>query len=137
MQQEVVLTMLAKEPSHGYQLRARLRDALGPLGDAMNPGHVYVTLTRLEKAGLVPHGNGGVTGQIAPRTRPRADPPAVLAWQVGQEPAPERSGPPPGSTRVNRPAMRPSSSSRRSASGRGLCCGLRPPSGLGCPHDTG
>jgi DNA-binding PadR family transcriptional regulator len=45
--------MLAKEPSHGYQLRARLRDALGPLGDAMNAGQVYVTLTRLEKAGLV------------------------------------------------------------------------------------
>ena len=53
MQQEVVLAMLAKEPSHGYQLRARLRDALGPLGDAMNAGQVYVTLTRLEKAGLV------------------------------------------------------------------------------------
>jgi DNA-binding PadR family transcriptional regulator len=53
MQQEVVLAMLAKEPSHGYQLRARLRDALGPLGDAMNDGHVYVTLTRLERAGLV------------------------------------------------------------------------------------
>jgi DNA-binding PadR family transcriptional regulator len=53
MQQEVVLAMLAKEPSYGYQLRARLRDALGPLGDAMNAGQVYVTLTRLEKAGLL------------------------------------------------------------------------------------
>src|SRR5215213_8873426 len=53
MQQEVVLAMLAKEPSHGYQLRTRLRGALGPLGDAMNAGQIYVTLTRLEKAGLV------------------------------------------------------------------------------------
>jgi DNA-binding PadR family transcriptional regulator len=53
MQQEVVLALLAKEPSHGYELRARLRQALGPLGEALNPGHVYVTLTRLEKAGLV------------------------------------------------------------------------------------
>ena len=53
MQQEVVLAMLAKEPSHGYELRARLRDALGPLGESMNAGHVYVTLTRLEKAGLL------------------------------------------------------------------------------------
>ncbi|GAA3398138.1 PadR family transcriptional regulator [Cryptosporangium minutisporangium] len=53
MQQEVVLAMLAKEPSHGYELRARLRDALGPLGEAMNAGHIYVTLTRLEKAGLL------------------------------------------------------------------------------------
>jgi DNA-binding PadR family transcriptional regulator len=53
MQQEVVLAMLAKEPSHGYQLRARLRQALGPLGDTMNAGHIYVVLTRLDKAGLV------------------------------------------------------------------------------------
>jgi DNA-binding PadR family transcriptional regulator len=53
VQQEVVLAMLAKEPSHGYDLRARLRLALGPLGEAMNDGQVYVTLTRLEKAGLV------------------------------------------------------------------------------------
>jgi DNA-binding PadR family transcriptional regulator len=53
VQQEVVLAMLAKEPSYGYQLRARMRQALGPLGDAMNDGQVYVTLTRMEKAGLV------------------------------------------------------------------------------------
>ena len=53
MQQEVVLAMLAKEPSHGYELRARLRDALGPLGEGMNAGQVYVTLTRLEKAGFL------------------------------------------------------------------------------------
>ena len=53
MQQEVVLALLAKEPSHGYELRARLRQALGPLGDTMNAGQIYVTLTRLEKAGLV------------------------------------------------------------------------------------
>jgi DNA-binding PadR family transcriptional regulator len=53
VQQEVMLAMLAKEPSHAYELRARLRRALGPLGKAMNDGHVYVTLARLEKAGLV------------------------------------------------------------------------------------
>src|ERR671910_2256991 len=53
MQQEVVLALLAKEPSHGYELRRRLRQAMGPLGEAMNDGQVYVTLGRLEKAGLV------------------------------------------------------------------------------------
>jgi DNA-binding PadR family transcriptional regulator len=53
VQQEVVLAMLAKEPSHGYELRARLRQALGPLGEGMNDGQVYVTLARLEKAGFV------------------------------------------------------------------------------------
>jgi DNA-binding PadR family transcriptional regulator len=51
--QEVVLALLAKEPSHGYELRARLRDALGPIGEAMNAGQIYVTLGRLEKAGFV------------------------------------------------------------------------------------
>jgi DNA-binding PadR family transcriptional regulator len=53
MQQEVVLAMLAKEPSQGFQLRARLGEALGPLGEGLNAGHLYVTLGRLEKAGLV------------------------------------------------------------------------------------
>src|SRR4029450_5642496 len=51
--QEVLLALLAKEPSHGYQLRARLQLALGPLAQALNAGHVSVTLNRLEKAGLV------------------------------------------------------------------------------------
>jgi DNA-binding PadR family transcriptional regulator len=53
VQQEAVLALLAKEPSHGYELRARLQQALGPLGEALNAGQIYVTLTRLEKAGLV------------------------------------------------------------------------------------
>jgi DNA-binding PadR family transcriptional regulator len=45
--------MLAKQPSQGYQLRARLNDALGPLGEAMNDGQIYVTLGRLERTGLL------------------------------------------------------------------------------------
>jgi DNA-binding PadR family transcriptional regulator len=32
---------------------ARLRQALGPVGEDMNDGQIYVTLTRLGKAGLV------------------------------------------------------------------------------------
>ncbi|HWD07660.1 MAG TPA: PadR family transcriptional regulator [Actinomycetota bacterium] len=62
MQQEVVLALLAKEPSQGSGLRARLDRALGPLGDALNDGQVYVTLSRLERAGLIvrqqPDGSG-------------------------------------------------------------------------------
>jgi DNA-binding PadR family transcriptional regulator len=53
VQQEVVLAMLAKEPSSGSRLRARLNDALGPLGDAVNDGQIYVTLSRLESAGFI------------------------------------------------------------------------------------
>lgn len=51
--QEVLLALLASEPSHGYQLRARLQLALGPLAESLNAGHVYVTLGRLEKSGLL------------------------------------------------------------------------------------
>jgi DNA-binding PadR family transcriptional regulator len=51
--QDAVLAMLAKEPTHGYELRARLQRSLGPLGESMNPGQIYVTLARLERAGLV------------------------------------------------------------------------------------
>ncbi|GIG87896.1 PadR family transcriptional regulator [Plantactinospora endophytica] len=51
--QDVVLAMLAKEPAHGYELRGRMRDALGPLGEAMNAGQIYVALARLGRTGLV------------------------------------------------------------------------------------
>jgi DNA-binding PadR family transcriptional regulator len=64
MQQEVILAMLAKEPSYGYELRARLKQALGPVGDDLNAGQVYVALTRLEKAGLVT--STAEPGQVRP-----------------------------------------------------------------------
>lgn len=51
--QEVLLALLAKEAAHGYQVRAQLQLALGPLAEVLNDGHVYVTLNRLQKAGLV------------------------------------------------------------------------------------
>src|SRR3954451_13545276 len=51
--QEVLLALLAKERCRGSQLRAQLRLALGPLAQAINPGHLYVGLSRLEKAGLL------------------------------------------------------------------------------------
>jgi DNA-binding PadR family transcriptional regulator len=50
---DVMLSLLAKDPAHGYELRQRLAKALGPVGGALNPGQVYVTLSRLERAGLV------------------------------------------------------------------------------------
>jgi DNA-binding PadR family transcriptional regulator len=53
MQQEVVLALLSKEPSHGYELRARIERALGPLAAGFNAGQMYVTLGRLEQAGMV------------------------------------------------------------------------------------
>ena len=51
--QDVVLALLAKGPSYGYQLRQRLSAAMGPLASGFNAGQIYVTLSRLERAGLV------------------------------------------------------------------------------------
>ena len=59
MQQEAVLAMLAKEPSSGSRLRARLNEALGPLGEDVNDGQIYVTLSRLEKAGFIARRGSG------------------------------------------------------------------------------
>jgi DNA-binding PadR family transcriptional regulator len=59
--QEVLLAMLAKEPAPAYQLRARFDRALGPLGEAINDGQIYVTLGRLEKASLVARREAGAT----------------------------------------------------------------------------
>src|ERR1700683_2678355 len=73
MQQEVVLAMLAKEPSQGYQLRARLNDALGPLGEALNAGQIYVTLGRVETAGLTAVGPARVAEWLAEGARPKPD----------------------------------------------------------------
>jgi DNA-binding PadR family transcriptional regulator len=50
---EAMLALLVKEPAHGYELRQRITEALGPVGEVINPGQVYVTLGRLERAGLV------------------------------------------------------------------------------------
>lgn len=48
-----MLAFLAKEPCHGYELWTRLQRSLGPLGDTLNTGQVYMTLRRLERAELV------------------------------------------------------------------------------------
>ena len=56
-----MLALLAKEPSQGYQLRGRLDRALGPMGEAMNDGQIYVTLGRLEKAGLITYRSAGAS----------------------------------------------------------------------------
>jgi DNA-binding PadR family transcriptional regulator len=76
--QEVVLALLAKEPSHGYELRARMRQALGPVGDAMNDGQIYVTLARLEKTGLV-------TSERSPGLPDRPDRKVYALTAAGQQ----------------------------------------------------
>jgi DNA-binding PadR family transcriptional regulator len=78
VRQEVLLAMLAKEPMHGYELRSRLAAALGPLGESMNAGQVYVALTRLEKAGLV-------TGEHSPGLPDRPDRKVYALTAEGQQ----------------------------------------------------
>jgi DNA-binding PadR family transcriptional regulator len=48
-----LLALLAKEPAHGYELATRLEQIFGQAYPSPNIGQVYVTLRRLEQAGLV------------------------------------------------------------------------------------
>jgi DNA-binding PadR family transcriptional regulator len=48
-----LLALLAKEPAHGYELKAQLEQIFGEAYPAPNIGQIYVTLQRLERDGLV------------------------------------------------------------------------------------
>ncbi|HLI38757.1 MAG TPA: PadR family transcriptional regulator [Streptosporangiaceae bacterium] len=48
-----LLALLAKEPAHGYELKARLEQMFGDAFPSPNIGQIYLTLQRLENAGLV------------------------------------------------------------------------------------
>jgi DNA-binding PadR family transcriptional regulator len=51
--QDLVLAMLTKRPSHGYELQLQLQAELGAAAPTLNAGQIYVTLRRLERAGLI------------------------------------------------------------------------------------
>src|SRR3954467_5911921 len=72
-----LLTLLAREPMHGYQLRSEFDAATGATWP-LNIGQVYTTLSRLERDGFVaPVGesDGRVTYRITESGRA-----AVQAW---------------------------------------------------------
>jgi DNA-binding PadR family transcriptional regulator len=48
-----LLALLAKEPAHGYELASQLEQVFGQAYPSPNIGQIYVTLRRLEQAGLV------------------------------------------------------------------------------------
>jgi DNA-binding PadR family transcriptional regulator len=48
-----LVALLAKEPAHGYELKARLEKVFGEAYPSPNIGQIYVTLQRLERDGLV------------------------------------------------------------------------------------
>jgi DNA-binding PadR family transcriptional regulator len=51
--QHAVLAMLARSPSHGYELKATFEEAIGPQWGELNIGHLYQVLDRLVRDGLV------------------------------------------------------------------------------------
>jgi DNA-binding PadR family transcriptional regulator len=48
-----LLALLARGPAHGYELKGDLEKLLGSAYPQPNIGQIYVTLGRLEKAGLI------------------------------------------------------------------------------------
>lgn len=51
--QHALLALLAGGASHGYELKARFEQAVGPQWGEFNIGHVYQVLERLEREGFV------------------------------------------------------------------------------------
>lgn len=66
-----VLALLAEGPSHGYDLRARFREAVGPQWGDFNIGHLYQVLDRLER-----------DGQVRARAVAQADRPDKLVYRI-------------------------------------------------------
>jgi DNA-binding PadR family transcriptional regulator len=56
---ELFLALLSAERAHGYELKQSFEQEFGDLLPALNAGHIYVTLGRLERDGLV-------VGQVVP-----------------------------------------------------------------------
>jgi DNA-binding PadR family transcriptional regulator len=50
---ELFLTLLSSRSAYGYELRQTLEHEFGDLLPAMNAGQIYMTLSRLERDGLV------------------------------------------------------------------------------------
>ncbi len=48
-----LLALLAKEPAHGYELKQALEQTFGAAYPQPNIGQIYVTLSRLERDGLI------------------------------------------------------------------------------------
>ncbi|QKW17893.1 PadR family transcriptional regulator [Kitasatospora sp. NA04385] len=48
-----VLSLLTRRPSHGYELKARFEEAIGPQWGGLNIGHLYQILERLVRDGYV------------------------------------------------------------------------------------
>lgn len=59
-----VLAILADGPTHGYELRAQFREAVGPQWGDLNIGHLNQVLDRLEREGQVR------VREVAQRDRP-------------------------------------------------------------------
>ncbi|MFI1927899.1 PadR family transcriptional regulator [Streptomyces sp. NPDC020377] len=59
-----VLALLTRRPNHGYELKARFEEAVGPQWGGLNIGHLYQILERLVRDGYVSR------SQVAQTDRP-------------------------------------------------------------------
>lgn len=73
-----LLTLLAEQPSYGYQLRSRLEARTGGTWP-LNIGQVYTTLSRLQRDGLAEEAGEGDGGQTTYRIT-AAGRTAVAEW---------------------------------------------------------
>jgi DNA-binding PadR family transcriptional regulator len=65
--QHAVLALLDDGPSYGYELKQRFEETIGPQWGRLNIGHLYQTLDRLSRDGLVT--SERVAGDVRPDRR--------------------------------------------------------------------
>ncbi|WP_455354796.1 PadR family transcriptional regulator [Streptomyces sp. SYSU K217416] len=77
-----LLALLTRGPAHGYELKQDLEKLLGAAYPQPNVGQIYVTLGRLEKAGLIAGEDVEQSGRPNKRTYRLTDAghEAVLGW---------------------------------------------------------
>jgi DNA-binding PadR family transcriptional regulator len=76
-----VLALLAEGPSHGYELKSRFEESVGPQWGELNIGHLYQVLERLERDRLV-----------TKRTVPQEDRPDRLVYRMTKQGREELEG---------------------------------------------
>ena len=79
-----VLGLLSEQPRHGYELKKRLSETLGPLW-GISFGSLYPALRRLERSGAIEavdettDGRAGAASSRPARSRATSPPPACAA----------------------------------------------------------
>ena len=76
--QHVILAILERGPSHGWQMKSRMEAALGPEYGGLSKGYIYEVIHKMER-------DGTITSRIEPQDGPRPDRSVHDITETGRE----------------------------------------------------